>query len=104
VTGMAAIPAGMKDKITAKKVVWGVDYDPEDVEAGLNRADEAKKALGAATNLIAYPKTADKLNDSAAKRAFYLGLIKRGWTPNDVAAFVGNSLRPLSLGGVAVQR
>ncbi|MDD8027755.1 MAG: M20/M25/M40 family metallo-hydrolase [Acidobacteriota bacterium] len=104
VTGMAAIPAGLKDKITAKKVVWGVDYDPEDVEAGLNRADEAKKALGAATNLIAYPKTADKLNDLAAKRAFYLGLIKRGWTPNDIAAFVGNSLRPLSLGGVAVQR
>ena len=41
VTGVAAVPASLKDKIIAKKVVWGVDYDPEDVPAGLARADAA---------------------------------------------------------------
>jgi hypothetical protein len=102
VTGAAAVQAGLKDKITAKKVVWGVDYDPENIEAGLDRADEAKKVLGAATNLIVYPKTADKLNDLAAKRGFYFGLIKRGWKPDDINAFVGNSLRPLSGAGMAM--
>ena len=96
VTGAAAIPAALKDKLTAKKIVWGVDYDPEDIEAGLDRADQAKKALGAATNLIAYVKSADKLNDLAAKRAFYFGLIKRGWKTEEIDAFVGGSLRPLS--------
>jgi hypothetical protein len=99
VTGMAALPAGRIDAIKAKKVVWGVDYDPENVEAGLSRADEAKKILGAATSLIAYPKTADKLNDLAAKRAFYFGLIKLGWTPDEINALVGISLRPLSGAG-----
>lgn len=103
VTGAGPVPAALKDKLTAKKVVWGVDYDPENVEAGLERADAAKKALGAATNLIAFPTTADKLNDLAAKRAFYFGLIKKGWTVNDIAAFTGNSLRPLSGGGGMVR-
>lgn len=98
VTGVNGVPAGLKDKIIAKKVVWGVDYDPEDVPAGLARADAAKKALGAANSLIAFPKTIEKLNDLAAKRAFYLGLIKLGWKPEDIAFFTGNSLRTLSPG------
>jgi hypothetical protein len=79
-------------------VVWGVDYDPEDVPAGLAKADAAKKALGSATNLIAYLKTIEKANDLAAKRAFYFGLIKLGWKSEDITAFLGGSLRPLSPG------
>jgi hypothetical protein len=102
VTGVAEVPAGLKDKIVAKKVVWGVDYDPEDVPAGLARADAAKKALGAANNLIVFPKSIEKLNDLAAKRAFYFGLIKLGWKPEDIAFFTGNSLRGLNPGGPAM--
>jgi hypothetical protein len=98
VTGVAAVPESLKDKLAAKKAVWGVDYDPEDVAAGIARADTAKKALGGATNLIAYLKTFEKANDLAAKRALYFGLIKIGWKPEDIAAFAGNSLRSLSLG------
>ena len=96
VTGLAAVPDGLKALLVSKKIVWGVDYDPEDIEAGLDRADQAKKALGVATNLIAYVKSADKLNDLASKRAFYFGLIKRGWKTEEINAFVGGSLRPLS--------
>ena len=95
-TGLAAVPDGLKALLVSKKIVWGVDYDPEDIEAGLDRADQAKKALGVATNLIAYVKSADKLNDLASKRAFYFGLIKRGWKTEEINAFVGGSLRPLS--------
>ncbi len=98
----AEVPAGLKDKIVAKKVVWGVDYDPEDVPAGLARADAAKKALGAANNLIVFPKSIEKLNDLAAKRAFYFGLIKLGWKPEDITFFTGNSLRGLTPGGPAM--
>jgi len=96
VTGLAAVPDGLKPLLVSKKIVWGVDYDPEDIEAGLDRADQAKKALGAATNLIAFVKSVDKLNDLAAKRAFYFGLIKRGWKTEEIDAFVGGSLRPLA--------
>jgi hypothetical protein len=98
VTGVAAVPESLKDKLAAKKIVWGVDYDPEDVPAGVVRADAAKKALGGATNLIAYLKTFEKANELAAKRALYFGLIKLGWKPEDIAAFAGNSLRSLSPG------
>ncbi|MCX6559484.1 MAG: M20/M25/M40 family metallo-hydrolase [Candidatus Aminicenantes bacterium] len=98
VTGLAVVPEGLKDKIIAKKVIWGVDYDPEDVPAGLVRADAAKKVLGSASNLIANLKTIEKANDLTVKRAFYFGLIKLGWKPEDIAAFVGGSLRTLSPG------
>jgi len=98
VTGIAAVPESLKDKLAAKKTVWGVDYDPEDVPAGIARADAAKKALGGATTLIAYLKTFEKANDLTAKRALYFGLIKLGWKPEDIAAFAGSSLRSLSPG------
>ena len=100
VTGVAALPAALKAQALAKKIVWGVDYDPEDVEASLERADQAKRSFGAATTLVAFVKTADKLNDLSVKRAFYFGLIKRGWTVDEINAFIGGSLRPLS-GAVA---
>jgi hypothetical protein len=99
VTGVAAVPEGLKDKIVAKKVVWGVDYDPEDVPAGLALADAAKKALGSGSNLIAYLKTIEKSNDLETKRALYFGLIKLGWKPEEIAAFAGGSLRSLSGAG-----
>ena len=102
VTGAAVLPAGLKEKAVAKKIVWGVDYDPEDIEAGLNRADQAKKAFGAASNLVAFAKSIEKLNDLAAKRAFYFGLIKRGWKTEEIDAFVGGSLRAFG-GGMTVR-
>jgi hypothetical protein len=98
VTGAGPVPAALKDKLIAKKVVWGVDYDPENVDAVLEPADAAKKALNGAGSLVAFPVTADKLNDLAAKRALYFGLIKKGWTVDDIAAFAGRSLNPLSGG------
>jgi hypothetical protein len=99
VTGMAALPAASKALAVSKKIVWGVDYNPEDVEASLERADQAKKSFGAATSLVAFVKTADRLTDLAVKRAFYFGLIKRGWTVDEINAFVGGSLRSLSPAG-----
>jgi hypothetical protein len=99
---VAVVPERLKDKIAAKKIVWGVDYDPEDVPAGMVRADAAKKALGSASNLIAFLKTFEKANDLTAKRAIYFGLLKLGWKPEEISAFAGNSLRPLS--GMAMAR
>ncbi len=96
VTGVASVPDALKEKIVAKNAIWGVDYDPDDVPAGIVRAEAARKALGGATKLIAYLKTIEKANDLTAKRALYFGLIKLGWKPEDIAAFVGGSLRPLS--------
>jgi hypothetical protein len=96
VTGMAALPAASKALAVSKKIVWGIDCDPEDLEAGLERADQAKKAFGAATNLVVVVKSTDRLSDLAFKRAFYFGLIKRGWTADEISAFVGGSLRGLS--------
>jgi hypothetical protein len=95
VTGMAAFPAGLKEKAVAKKIIWGVEYDPEDVAASIEKADQAKTLFGAAASIVAFVKSADKLNDLTTKRAFYFGLIKKGWKTADIDAFVGGSLRPL---------
>jgi hypothetical protein len=96
VTGIAAVPEALKDKLAEKKVVWGVDYDPEDVPAGIARAEAAKKALGGATGLMLYLKSAEKANDLTAKRALYFGLMELGWKHEEITALAGNSLRSLS--------
>lgn len=96
VTGTYNLTPAFKDLAVSKKVVVSVDVDLNDVEGTLNKADQAKKILGAATGLIAFLKSTDKINDLEAKRAFYFGLIKKGWTADEIAALIGGSLRSLN--------
>ena len=96
VTGTYNLTPAFKDLAVSKKVVVSVDVDLNDIEGTLNKADQAKKLMGAATNLIALAKSTDKLNDLEAKRAFYFGLIKKGWKVDEISAFIGGSLRSLN--------
>jgi len=99
VTGTYNLSAEAKSLVVSKKAVVSVDLDPEDVDGSVERADQAKKNVGAAANLVAFVKSIDRVNDLGFKRAFYFGLIKKGWTPEDIAAFIGGNLR--RLGGAA---
>jgi len=91
-----------KTLAVSKKAILSVDYDPENVEAAIDKADQAKKNIGAAANLVVFVKSTDKLNDLGVKRAFYFGLIKKGWTPDEITAFIGGSLRPLMSAGMVM--
>jgi hypothetical protein len=104
VAGTYNLSDSAKTLAVTKKVVLSVDFDPNDVEGSIQKADQAKKLLGSATNLVAFVKSTDKINDLETKRAFYFGLIKKGWTANDISAFVGGSLRPFGGGGQFIQR
>jgi hypothetical protein len=95
VSGTYSLTPAVKDLAVSKKAVLSVDYDPDNVDASVDKADKAKTMVGAAANLVVFVKSTDKLNDLAAKRAFYFGLIKKGWKVADIDAFVGGSLRPL---------
>lgn len=96
VTGAYNLTPEAKDLAVAKKAVLSVDLDPADVDGSIEKADQAKKQLGGAANLVAFVKSADNLYELGFKRAFYFGLIKKGWTVDDISAFIGGSLRPLS--------
>ncbi len=100
VSGTYNLSDSAKTLAVSKKAVLSVDFDPNDVEGSIQKADQAKKLMGAATNLVAFVKSTDKINDLDTKRAFYFGLIKKGWTANDITAFIGGSLRPLGGGGL----
>jgi hypothetical protein len=96
VSGTYNLTPAAKDLAVSKKVVLSVDLDPADVDGSIEKADQAKKQFGGAANLIAFVKSADNLYDLSFKRAFYFGLIKKGWTADDISAFIGGSLRPLA--------
>jgi len=98
VAGTYNLSDAAKTLAVSKKAVLSVDFDLTDVEGSIEKADKVKKQVGAATNLIAFVKSTDKINDLDAKRAFYFGLIKKGWTADDISAFVGGSLR--AVGGL----
>jgi hypothetical protein len=104
VSGTYNLSDSAKTLAVSKKVVLSVDFDLNDVEGSIQKADQAKKLMGAATNLIAYVKSTDKINDLDAKRAFYFGLIKKGWKVEEISAFIGGSLRALGGGGQFIQR
>jgi len=89
---LGAVP---KDVVTAKKVILSVDFDPSDAAGTVEKADQAKKQIGAAANLIAFVKSTDQINVLETKRTLYFGLIKKGWTADEISAFIGGSLRTL---------
>jgi hypothetical protein len=104
VSGTYNLSDSTKTLAVSKKVILSVDFDPNDVEGSIQKADQAKKLIGAATNLVAFVKSTDKINDLDTKRAFYFGLIKKGWKVEEISAFIGGSLRALGGGGQFIQR
>jgi hypothetical protein len=104
VVGTYKLSDSAKALAVSKKVILSVDFDPNDVEGSIQKADQAKKLIGAATNLVAFVKSTDKINDLETKRAFYFGLIKKGWKVEEISAFIGGSLRALGGGGQFIQR
>ena len=102
VAGTYNLTPAVKDLALAKKAVLSVDFDPADVPGSVERADRAKKTMGAAAQLVVFVKSTDLLNVLDVKRAFYFGLVKKGWTAEDIAAFIGGSLR--AVGGAVAGR
>jgi len=102
VAGTYNLTPAVKDLALAKKAILSVDFDPADVAGSVEKADRAKKTMGAAGQLVVFIKSTDLLNVLDVKRAFYFGLVKKGWTAEDIAAFIGGSLR--AVGGAAPGR
>jgi len=102
VTGTYNLASVPKDLVVSKKIILSVDFDPSDIPGSIEKADQAKKQIGAVANLIAFVKSTDQINVLEVKRAFYLGLIKKGWTAEEIRDYVGGSLRPLTTIGMTL--
>jgi acetylornithine deacetylase/succinyl-diaminopimelate desuccinylase-like protein len=100
VSGTYTLSPDAKALAASKKAVLSVDLDPADAAGSIEKADAAKKLHGGTANLVAFVKSTDNLNDLAFKRAFYFGLVKKGWTVEDINAYIGGSLRPLTAAGM----
>ncbi len=83
ITGQYEIPEPAVSKLNARGVQFGVDLDPKQVGAFLERVESLRVTLGERRNLFAY-LTGKEITDSA-RVSLYMGLIDRGWTRNEIS-------------------
>jgi hypothetical protein len=82
ITGEYDITDAMVDRLNARGVLLGIDFDPEKVEDFIARVEKAKNQLGERRNLFAYLTATRGLEE--AKRPLYLALVDRGWIHNEI--------------------
>ena len=82
VTGDYEITYAMADRLNARGVLLGIDFDPKDVKGFLGRLEQAKEQLGERGNLFAFLTNAEGLDE--AKKPLYLGLVDHGWTHSEI--------------------
>ncbi len=89
ITGYVDLTIEFVNKINDKGAIVTVDFDPSDVDACVSRLEELKAMFGDTDNFVLYLKSTDNLDD--AKKDFYLKLIKKGWTKEEIYAVSGAS-------------
>ncbi len=83
VTGTVDIPEDLVERVAARGVLLGVNFDPKAVPDFLTRVEQLKTLLGERKNLFAYLINVDGLEE--AKTPLYLGLLDRGWARNEIS-------------------
>lgn len=73
--------------INKKKVVVGVDFNPEDVAGCVNQLETLKSRFGDIDNLLL--NVTSKANLDEAKRELYQQLLQKGWEKKDIYAIGG---------------
>jgi len=103
ITGTYTISDAMVSRINEKRVLLGINFNPADVNGCITRLEETKAQLGDTDNLVLFITSTDGLDD--AKEPFYMGLIKKGWTAEEISGrstgVTGGNLRIISGGGGA---
>ena len=97
VTGTVDIPEDLVERVAARGVLLGVNFDPKAVPDFLTRVEQLKTLLGERKNLFAYLINVDGLEE--AKTPLYLGLLDRGWARNEIS---GDREHRGLLGGAAL--
>ncbi len=70
-----------------KKVLVGVDFNPEDVEGCVNQLETLKAKFGDIDNFLL--NVTSKINLDEAKKELYAQLLKKGWEKKDIYAIGG---------------
>ena len=84
ITGYYHLTDRLCELINQKKVLLGVEFDPQDVEGCVERLVKAKAALGDSDNLVLYVTSTEGLEE--AKQDLYVRLIKKGWKPEEIGS------------------
>ncbi|MBN2088038.1 M28 family peptidase [candidate division KSB1 bacterium] len=73
--------------INKKKILVGVDFNPEDVEGCVHQLETLKAKFGDIDNLLL--NVTSKINLDEAKKELYAQLLKKGWEKKDIYAIGG---------------
>ena len=88
-TGTGLIDQALITRMNQKNALLLFECDPADVQSCVTRIQNYKKQFGDSDNLVMSMKTAATERTEAAKRTFYLSLIKSGWTKEEIYAVCG---------------
>jgi hypothetical protein len=102
ITGFYDLDQQLYDRINEKKVLLGVKFDPSDVEGCVKRLDRAKAFLGDTDNLVLFLTSTEGLDE--AKKSLYVSLIKKGWTPDDIASQSRRERKGIAGGNLGILR
>jgi len=102
VTGFYLLDAQTYDAINKKKVLLAVKFDPKDVEGCVERLEKIKAALEDTDNLVLSVASTEGLDE--AKKELYMGLIKKGWSSEEIGndrrrRWRGYGTRPKGIAG-----
>jgi hypothetical protein len=92
VTGVYELNESLRTQINEKDILLGVKFDPQKVDACVERLEAEKAALGDTDNLLLFLSSKAELDQG--KQALYLRLIKQGWTPEEIGSDRGWRERP----------
>jgi len=84
ISGNYTVTEEMFDLINSKKVLLGINLDPDNIEDCIGRLDNAKECLGDADNLVLSPLLMENLDQ--AKIDIYLGLLEKGWEVDEIGS------------------
>jgi hypothetical protein len=89
VTGTVPIDQALIARMNQKNTVLLFECDPADAQSCVNKLQNYKKQFGDSDNLVMSVKAAASDRIDAAKKTFYLALIKSGWTKEEIYAVCG---------------
>lgn len=86
--------------INDKKVLIGVDFNPEDIESCITQLETFKTKFGDTDNFLLNVISEDGLDD--ARKVLYQSLIKKGWKKEEIYAIGGAGVTRRSRGNLDV--
>jgi hypothetical protein len=87
VSGTVTLDADAVAKIKEKNSAIVIQCDAADAKGCVGKLEDAKKKFGSADNLVLSAASGPKMDDF--KQVLYLGLVKAGWSKDDIYAMAG---------------